>query len=105
MSSSDNPDNLPLLVEQLAKRRRRMIWGLSAVLSLILILSIYLMTIGSQLAAQPIVEGSSVTVAIMFGGAVVIVGSAITAFYVLWANRTIDPLVKQANFARRKQSK
>ena len=105
MTSSENPENLPSLVEQLTKRRRRMIWSLSAVLSLILVLCIYLMTIGSQFAAQPIAIGSSVTIAIMFGGSVVIIGSAITAFYVVWANRNIDPLIKQANLMRQKQSK
>lgn len=84
-------------VERLSRTRRRMVWSLSALLVVVLVAGTALMTVGSDMAAQPIMSGAAINIGIVFAGAVIVVGASITVFYAIWANRILDPLIAEAN--------
>lgn len=82
-------------IERLARLRSKMIVWLSAILLSLLLLSIAFMTVLEETAAKPLYAGASINVGIAFALLTVLIGSAVTAFYVLWANRRIDTLVEE----------
>ncbi len=100
MSGNDRSDNSASALAQLVRVRARMIWSLSASLFLLFLGSVYLMTVGTDLAETPIGTGSAINVGIVYTSALTIISACVTAFYAIWANRTLDPLIASANDER-----
>lgn len=83
--------------QKLIRLRRKVIWGMSIILVLALFFNLYLMSYGSELGATTIGEGAVFTVLVAYSISVILIGALSAIFYVWWANRHLDPLIKQVN--------
>lgn len=83
--------------KKLVKRRSKMIWGISLALVITLMANLYLMSFGADLGSRPIVEYGTLTVLVFFSTCSIFIGAFLAGFYVLWANRYLDPLITQVN--------
>ncbi len=81
--------------KKLVKMRARMVWSLSALLVLALSGNLYLMSSGAELGARRFTSDGVVTFALAYSFALILLGAVIAGFYVVWANKKLDPLMKQ----------
>jgi len=80
--------------KSLTQKRGRMIFVLTIISLLVLLGNLLLMSTLSHQAGQQLYEGSSISIAIAYSVFVVFFGACICSFYVFWANRKIDDLIK-----------
>jgi uncharacterized membrane protein (DUF485 family) len=79
---------------QLVRRRRRLAWTLTAIMCVAYFGYILLIAFDKALLATPIAGGAT-TIGIPIGFGLILLGIALTAFYVRVANRDHDALLAQ----------
>ncbi len=100
MDANANGDQRTGALAKLAKVRAKMAWSLSVLLLILLAGSTYLMSFGADIAAMPISNASNINVGIAYSSAITVISACVTATYAFWANRVLDPLIKQATMDR-----
>ena len=82
-------------LKQLNQARAKMTVAISVVVFLLLTLNMLLMSSWADFGANPLYEGTHVTVALAYSIFVIFAGALISAFYIWWANSVLDKLVMQ----------
>ena len=80
--------------QELARRRARFTWTLTAIMLVIFFGYILLIAFAGDFLAQPIGDGTT-TIGIPIGVGVILAGIVLTWVYVRRANRDFDPIVRE----------
>ncbi|SAL63355.1 membrane protein [Caballeronia choica] len=78
---------------QLVSTRRRFSFTLTALMILTYYSFILFVALAPQVLAQPLYAGATTSVGIVAGVGIIAVAVGLTGWYVLRANRTLDPLM------------
>jgi uncharacterized membrane protein (DUF485 family) len=80
---------------ELARRRGRLAWSLSAIVCVIFYGFILMIAFTPQLLTAPIAVGSVIPVGLPMGVGVILVSCLLTGVYVYQANTSFDPLFEE----------
>ena len=80
---------------ELANRRSRLAWTLSAIVCVVFYGFILMIAFTPDILTAPISAGSVIPVGLPLGVAVIVVCCALTGFYVYEANQVFDPMFEE----------
>jgi uncharacterized membrane protein (DUF485 family) len=81
--------------DELVKRRSRWAWGLASIILVMYFAFILLIAFAPQWLAQPLFEGSVITLGIPLGVCVIVIAFVLTGVYVHKANVDFDRINQQ----------